>query len=234
MADTKENILMTALRLFAADGYEAVSVCKIAGELGMTKGALYKHYKNKRDIFDSILERICQLDTERAKEAKVPEKNFDENPLPFYNTSVEGIRSYMISQFLYWTEDEIACNFRRMLTIEQYRTPEMTALYQKVLASGPFRYMEDLFREMAEQGVLHKSSPKQMAVELYAPFYLLLSISDAASCKEEKKEAADLYMAYMERFIEKYAVKNTPEYQKERNPQVKEPNYKESSDSSKK
>ena len=54
MANTKENILVTALRLFAQDGYEAVSVSKIAGELGMTKGALYRHYKNKRDIFDKI------------------------------------------------------------------------------------------------------------------------------------------------------------------------------------
>ena len=31
MADTKENILMTALHLFARDGYEAVSVSTIAG-----------------------------------------------------------------------------------------------------------------------------------------------------------------------------------------------------------
>ena len=59
MANTKENILVTALRLFAQDGYEAVSVSKIAGELGMTKGALYRHYKNKRDIFDKIFEHIC-------------------------------------------------------------------------------------------------------------------------------------------------------------------------------
>ena len=48
--NTKEKILVTALRLFAVNGYEAVSVSQIAGELGMTKGALYKHYKNKRDI----------------------------------------------------------------------------------------------------------------------------------------------------------------------------------------
>ena len=44
MSKTKEKILLTALRLFAQDGYEAVSMSKIAGELGITKGALYKHY----------------------------------------------------------------------------------------------------------------------------------------------------------------------------------------------
>ena len=65
MADTKEKILLAALRLFAREGYEAVSVSDIAGELGMTKGALYKHYKNKRDIFDSIVARMFQVDAER-------------------------------------------------------------------------------------------------------------------------------------------------------------------------
>ena len=47
-ANTKEKIMFAALKLFAKDGYEAVSVSAIAGELGITKGALYKHYKNKR------------------------------------------------------------------------------------------------------------------------------------------------------------------------------------------
>ena len=55
-----EEILIVALHLFARDGYEAVSVSKIAGELDMTKGALYRHYKSKRDIFDCIVQRMEQ------------------------------------------------------------------------------------------------------------------------------------------------------------------------------
>ena len=46
MSDTKEKILITALHLFAKNGYEAVSVSMIAGKLGITKGALYRHFKN--------------------------------------------------------------------------------------------------------------------------------------------------------------------------------------------
>ena len=44
MGKTKEDILLAALRLFARDGYEATSTGAIAGALGMTKAALYKHY----------------------------------------------------------------------------------------------------------------------------------------------------------------------------------------------
>ncbi len=42
--------LYRSLHLFAQNGYETVSVSRIAGELGMTKGALYRHYQNKREI----------------------------------------------------------------------------------------------------------------------------------------------------------------------------------------
>ena len=60
MSNRKEEILIAALNLFARDGYEAVSVSQIAGELDMTKGALYRHYKSKRDIFDCIVQRMEQ------------------------------------------------------------------------------------------------------------------------------------------------------------------------------
>ena len=52
MGSTKEDIMIVALHLFAKNGYEAVSVSQITGALGMTKGALYRHYQNKRDIFN--------------------------------------------------------------------------------------------------------------------------------------------------------------------------------------
>ena len=82
MIDTKEKILHTALRLFAKDGYEGVSVSMIAKDIGITKSALYKHYKNKRDIFDSILKQMSRNDYERAKEYEMPEEPIDKGKEP--------------------------------------------------------------------------------------------------------------------------------------------------------
>ena len=72
MGNRKEEILIVALHLFARDGYEAVSVSQIAGELGMTKGALYRHYKSKKDIFNCIVERMKQQDSEQASDHHTP------------------------------------------------------------------------------------------------------------------------------------------------------------------
>ena len=178
MTDTKEKILMTALQLFARDGYEAVSVRNIAEELGITKGALYRHYKNKRDIFDSIVERMVQIDAKRAEENQMPAEQYDFMPDSYENTSLEAIQTYTIEQLKFWTEDEFASRFRRMLSLEQYRNEEMAELYSQCIVAGPVAYMEDLFRELMKRGIIKEENPRQLAVEYYAPLFLLINMYD--------------------------------------------------------
>ena len=188
MGDTKEKILMTALQLFARDGYEAVSVRTIVEELGMTKGALYRHYKNKRDIFDSIVERMIEIDAKRAAEFQVPEKQYEAMPDAYENTSLKDIQTFTVEQLKFWTEDHFALLFRRMLTLEQYRSTEMAELYSQCIVAGPVSYMEDLFRELIQKGVLKEENPRQLAVEYYAPLFLLVSMFDKTGEKEEYVE----------------------------------------------
>ena len=63
---TKERILETALTLFARNGYLGTSMSDIAGALGITKAALYKHYAGKQEILDRIVERMREMDYARA------------------------------------------------------------------------------------------------------------------------------------------------------------------------
>ena len=58
MRDTKERIQSEALRLFAENGYHAVTVEQIAAAVGIKAPSLYKHYSGKRAILDSILRRM--------------------------------------------------------------------------------------------------------------------------------------------------------------------------------
>lgn len=196
MADTKERILMAALRLFAREGYEAVSVSDIAGELGLTKGALYKHFKNKRDIFDSIVARMVQVDGERSREYGVPEEPFDQSPSAYEQVSPENIRRFTLAQFTFWTEDEFASNFRKMLTLEQYRSAEMAELYSSCLAAGPLAYMEDIFREMINKGTLRAADPKQLALAFYAPLFLLINMWDRAGDRAALAAMLDGHIAH--------------------------------------
>lgn len=203
MTDTKENILMTALRLFAADGYEAVSVSDIAGALSMTKGALYRHYKSKKDIFDSIISRMFELDAQRAQEHDVPQDAFEEAPEQYRQVRLSDLKEFAAAQLDFWTKDEFALNFRRMITLEQYRNTEMNQLYQDCIVSGPVSYIEDIMREMMAHGSIRQAVPKQLAVEFFAPLFLLISMSDGQNFNLDAKAILE---AHIERFVENYAV----------------------------
>lgn len=188
MKNTKEKILETALELFAAKGYEAVSVSDIAGKLGMTKGALYKHYTNKQDILDSIILRMEEMDYERAEAFYMPQDMVNTIPLTVEqkDRSLKQLIEYSKAQLSYWTEDPFASAFRRMLTIEQYRNPEMRELYQQYLAGGPLEYVTDILRE---SGSLNADLE---ALQFYAPMFMLYSVFDGAKNEEEREAARQL------------------------------------------
>ncbi|MFR4362467.1 TetR/AcrR family transcriptional regulator [Anaerobutyricum hallii] len=181
MGNRKEEILIVALHLFARDGYEAVSVSQIAEELDMTKGALYRHYKSKRDIFDCIVQRMEQQDSEQARQNEVPEESIEKVPEEYQNVSVEDFVGYSKSMFEYWTEDDFASSFRKMLTLEQFRNEEMQNLYQQYLVSGPAEYVKDLFKNMEIK------NPEEEAVKFYANMFFYYSVYDGATDKTKAK-----------------------------------------------
>lgn len=114
--NTKERILEEALKLFSQSGYMGTSMNDIAAELGVTKAALYKHYKSKQEILESIVERMNQMDAERAKKYEMPEGNMAEVIAGYKDTALDKIKQYTKVQFLHWTEEEFPCRFRKMLT----------------------------------------------------------------------------------------------------------------------
>lgn len=61
--DTRTRIQRIALELFTERGYEATSLREIAEHLGVTKAALYYHFKTKDEIVDSyVQDRVASID----------------------------------------------------------------------------------------------------------------------------------------------------------------------------
>jgi AcrR family transcriptional regulator len=56
--DTRARILDIALELFAEHGYEKTSLREIADRLGVTKAALYYHFRTKEDILAGIVDSM--------------------------------------------------------------------------------------------------------------------------------------------------------------------------------
>ena len=59
---TKEDILITAVKHFANKGYENTALEEIAKEIGITKPAIYYHFKNKQELYNEIFkEKFSKL-----------------------------------------------------------------------------------------------------------------------------------------------------------------------------
>lgn len=193
---TKNRILEVALELFAQQGYMATSMNDIAAQLGITKAALYKHYTGKQEILDRIVEEMERQDYDRAHEHEMPETAPDEPGNDYLNVPVEQIRKYTRAQFYHWTRESFSSNFRKMLTLEQYRSPRFAKLYQDYLAYGPLTYMAAIFRDLTKSDEV----AMELALEFYGPMYLLYSVYDGA---DDKESVAPLLDAHIDQIIRK-------------------------------
>ncbi len=194
--DTKERIIDVALELFAQSGYLGTSMSDIAKQLGITKGSLYKHYTGKQEILDSIVERMNKMDYERAEKYEMPETEPDGFAETYMSTPIQNIRAYAMAQFDHWTKEHFSSNFRKMLTLEQYRDPKLAQLYHDYLATGPTEYMAAIFRKLTDSD----DAAMQLALEFYGPMFLLYSVYDGAS---DKDSIAPMLSAHIDRFISK-------------------------------
>ena len=116
--NTKEKILVQSLKLFSINGFEAVSIRTIADAVGIGNSALYKHYKSKREIFDSIV----QMEKERYLQAC---SSAMENM-----KDLENVKKITLEMFKFQTTDESIVAFRRLLLIEKFRDPEIAGIYK--------------------------------------------------------------------------------------------------------
>lgn len=62
--DTRDRILDAAAHVFARKGYQAASLDEVAREAGLTKGAIYWHFRSKGDLFFALLDVQFQRHTD--------------------------------------------------------------------------------------------------------------------------------------------------------------------------
>ena len=196
LINTREKILQTALKLFSQNGYEAVSMQNIADALSLTKAALYKHYSGKQAIFEQICQRMAEQDQSRARAYGVPERPQKEDPAAYKSAALSSLLSFTEAQYRYWTEDPFACRFRRMLTLEQFRSTERSSLYRQYFSEGPFSYTEDILRELTAPEIA-----EQKALSLYGALFFLYGLYDGT---EDKSRGLLLLQRYLKKFSESF------------------------------
>jgi AcrR family transcriptional regulator len=58
-ADRKKQLLDSAARCFAKHGYRGTTTVMIAAEAGVSEPIIYRHFRNKQDLFIALIEKVA-------------------------------------------------------------------------------------------------------------------------------------------------------------------------------
>lgn len=194
--DTRQKILAKALELFSVRGYDAVSVGQIAAAVGIKAPSLYNHFPSKRAIFDAIVEATAaqyEADTDRID---IHVQNARQDIPVFTRITEDGLLEKVRQIFFYSLHNETISRFRRMMTLEQFRSPELAALYSRRYVERVTEYHAGIFRSLIAAGELRDEDAGAMALCYVAPVITLIASVTASpsaklrACRSSRRTSA--------------------------------------------
>lgn len=197
--DTKKKIIEVALTLFSEKGYGNVYVGQIAEGVGIKAPSLYKHYKSKQDIFEAILEEMRNRYNKEAAHLNMTGNDFQVDSELYKNVSEDELVKIGMGLFAFFLHDEYECKFRKMLTIEQFSNKELAELFSNQYYIEPLKYQTGLLNLLIMQGNMKNEDANVMALQFFAPIYLLMTVCD----REPQREAEALQM--LEKHIRQFS-----------------------------
>lgn len=196
--DTKQKIIDKALKLFSERGYDAVSVGEIAMAVGIKAPSLYNHFPSKQSIFDAIVETTAlqyEKDTDRI-DIHVQSAAAD---VPMLLTIGEEELFKKVRQiFDYSLHNDNMRRFRKMMTIEQFRSPKFGELYTKRFSERLVDYHAEIFKSLIAENVIQDGDPNALALMYVSPVITLIGVCDRqpereAECLEKLKRHVYLF-----------------------------------------
>lgn len=176
--DTKQKILDKALELFSTQGYDSVSVGEIAKAVGVKAPSLYNHFPGKQAIFDAIVESTAAQYEADTDKIDIHVQNAKQDIPVFTEITADALFEKVRQIFEYSLHNETISRFRRMMTIEQFRSPELAALYSRRYVERILRYHAGIFRALIASGEICAEDPDALAMMYVSPVLTLIGICD--------------------------------------------------------
>lgn len=204
---TKERILYEALNLFSMKGYDAVSVREIARAVGIKESSLYNHFAGKQELFDTIIkhytERGDNLFVQEGVTVENREFEVDEKTVDLYRNMTPEQFAHMSSRiFEFYFSDDINVKLRKMLTIEQYRNPDIAKVFRQISFQSSIEYQRVLFQALMDSGNFREMDSELLAMEFFAPIFLIFYMFD--NTPENLPAAKELFLKHVNHFNELY------------------------------
>ena len=193
--DTKERILAAALEMFSQYGYAGTNIRELTASLGLVKSSMYKHFKSKEDIWNTLLDDLIAYYEARFGSSE---------HLPPVPDSLEDLVSMTMRMVSFTIHDEKVVKSRKLLSIEQFRDERARDLATKYFLTGLKDMFTQIFAGMMGKGLLRRDDPGMLAFAYTAPITALIHLCDREP--EKVDEAMAQVEAFSRYFIKTYGV----------------------------
>lgn len=185
---TREQIIDAAEELFLTRGVARATLEQIAQAAGVTRGAIYWHFRNKTDLFDAMYCRVHDPVEDLVSQSLALE---DEG-------AIEALRNFCVQSLLSLARDRrrrwvysILFHHCEFVDGLQESNQRLIAIQHRGLAS-----MEALFRRAREQGSLPNVCPRLAAIVIHTSmlglYFDYLREPDAYDLEREAAPLVDL------------------------------------------
>ena len=166
---TKERILDEALTLFSENGYDGTGVEQIAEKVGIKAPSLYKHFKGKEDILNTLIDNA---------EARYEAFFGSEQHIGKLPESRDEFISMTMERISFTIHDPMIRKIRKFLVQEQFRNDRLVAITTRHQLEGVQKMYTRIIESMMEKGLFIKDNPELLANELTAHVVLLIAKAD--------------------------------------------------------
>ena len=201
---TKERIADEALTLFAAKGFRGTTVKDIADAVGIKDASLYKHFKSKKEILNTIVEEAYVLMGNMSDSLGIPsgDGSLEDAAEFFRGINRETIIALGKEVFKFYLTDGYMSRFWKLANLEQYNNRDFYELYRRLFTEEGIEYQKNLFAEMIRMGAFREGDPEVMAYNFYSPIFLLLH--RYAGSEGELDEALEIIEKMVGDFYDRY------------------------------
>src|ERR671917_5502 len=89
-ATTRRALLGAAREMFAERGYHGAAAEEIVRRAGLTRGALYHHFEDKKDLFRTVVDEMEGEIDERIEEAELAQSGLPEAVMAGYRVFLDA------------------------------------------------------------------------------------------------------------------------------------------------
>lgn len=185
---TRDRILEEALTLFAENGYDGTGVDQIAKCVGIKGPSLYKHFKSKEDILNSLID---------SAEARYEEYFGSEKHIGRLPESKEEFVSMAMGRVLFTMHDPMIGKIRKLLVREQFRNERLAKITTRHQLDWIERMYARIIKDMMNEGSFKKDDPELLATELTSAAVLLISKADRQpQCEREITQSIEKHIRH--------------------------------------